>query len=74
LSTAATAQLIAARVGGYTGWSNNVSPTSNGVTVTFLQNVPAATAGAFTLTSTGTATGTFAQVEAGAANDDATTS
>lgn len=48
LSTTATAQLIAARVGGYTGWSNNVSPTSNGSTVT------------------------FAVVQAGAANDDAT--
>ena len=69
LSTAATAQLIAARVGGYTGWSN-ISPTSNGVTVTFYQNVPAATPGVFSLTSTGTATGTFAEVQAGAANDN----
>lgn len=45
LSTAATAQLIAARVGGYTGWSSIVSPTSNGSTVTFLQSNPAVTSG-----------------------------
>lgn len=72
LSTAATAQLIAARVGGYTGWSSIVSPTSNGSTVTFLQSIPAATVGTFTLTSTGTAAGTFAEIQAGAANDDVT--
>ena len=72
LSAAATAQLIAARVGGYTGWSSGVSPTSNGATVTFLQSVPAATVGTFTLTSTGAATGAFAEIRAGAANDDAT--
>ncbi|TXH47398.1 MAG: hypothetical protein E6Q97_27260 [Desulfurellales bacterium] len=72
LSTTATAQLIADRVGGYTGWSNSLSPTSNGATVTFLQNTPAATPGVFTLTSTGTATGTFVELEAGAPNDDTT--
>lgn len=72
LSTTATAQLIAARVGGYTGWSSSVSPTSNGATVTFLQSNPATTGSSFTLTSTGGATGTFAELQAGAANDSAT--
>lgn len=70
LSTTATAQLIAARVGGYTGWTSSVSPTSNGATVTFLQEVAAATVGTFTLTSTGGATGTFAEIQAGAPNDN----
>lgn len=72
LSTTATAQLIAARVGGYTGWTSSVSPTSNGATVTFLQEVAAATVGTFTLTSTGGATGTFAEIQAGAPNDNNT--
>lgn len=72
LSTTATAELIAERVGGYTGWTSTVSPTSNGATVTFIQGTPAVTAGAFTMTSTGTATGTFATVQAGAANDSTT--
>jgi len=72
LTTTATAELIAERVGGYTGWSHSTSPTSNGATVTFIQGNPAATAGAFTLSSTGTAAGTFATVQAGAANDNST--
>lgn len=72
LSTTATAQLIAARVGGYTGWTSSVSPTSNGATVTFLQEVAAATTGTFTLTSTGGAVGTFAEIQAGAPNDNST--
>lgn len=72
LSTTATAQRIAARVGGYTGWTSSVSPTSNGATVTFLQEVAAATVGTFTLTSTGGATGTFAEIQAGAPNDNDT--
>lgn len=65
-TTAQAAQAIAARVGGYTGWSFAVS---NDSTVTFIQRIPAATPGAFTLTSTGTAAGTFAQLQAGVAND-----
>ena len=72
LSTTETAEAIAERVGGYTGWTSSVSPTSNGSTVTFIQGTPAVTSGAFTLTSTGTATGTFATVRAGAANDSET--
>ena len=72
LSTAATARKIAEFGAGFTGWSSAVSPTSNGATVTFIQQTPAATAGTFTLTSTGTAAGTFATVQAGAANDDET--
>jgi hypothetical protein len=72
LTTARVAEEIAERVGGYTGWTSAVSPQSNGSTVTFIQGTPATTAGAFTLTSTGTAAGTFATVQAGAANDDTT--
>ena len=72
LSTTALAEAIAERVGGYTGWSSGVSPTSNGATVTFIQGTPGAAAGAFTLSSTGTAAGTFATVATGAANDSVT--
>ncbi len=68
-STTVLAQALASS-SVYTGWVSVVSPTADGVTVTFLQNVPAAAAGAFTLTSTGTAAGTFAQIQAGAANDN----
>lgn len=71
LSTSATAERIA-EVGTFTGWTSVVSPTSNGATVTFIQATPAATAGAFTFSSTGTAAGTFATIQAGAANDDTT--
>lgn len=72
LTTTAVAEAVAERVGGYTGWSSNVSPQSNNSMTTFIQATPAATAGAFTFTSTGTATGTFATIQAGAANDDTT--
>jgi len=72
LTAAATAELIAERVGGYTGWTHDTSPTSNGSTVTFIQGTPGATSGSFTLTSTGGAVGTFATVQTGAANDSAT--
>lgn len=71
LSTTATAERIA-EVGTFTGWASAVSPTSNGATVTFIQGTPGATAGAFTFASTGTAAGTFATIQAGAANDSAT--
>ena len=72
LTTAATAELIAERVGGYTGWSSAVSPTSNGSTVTWIQGTPAVAGGAFTITSSGTAAGTFATLQAGVANDSTT--
>lgn len=68
-STTVLAQTLASSTA-YTGWVSTVSPTADGATVTFLQNIPAATAGAFTLTSSGTAAGTFAQIQAGAANDN----
>ena len=71
LSTSGLAERIA-ESGVFTGWTFATSPTSNGATVTFIQANPGATAGAFTLTSSGTAAGTFATVQAGAANDDAT--
>lgn len=71
LTTTATAELIAERVGGYTGWTSSVSPTSSGATVTFLQGTPGVAGGAFTLTSTGAAAGTFTTLQAGAANDNA---
>lgn len=67
LATDAVARVIAA-YSTYTGWASLVSPTANGSTVTFLQSNPAATVGTFTLTSTGTATGTFAELQAGAPN------
>ena len=72
LATTGVAEIIAERVGGYTGWSSAVSPTSNGATVTFLQGTPAVANGAFTLTSTGTAAGTFATLRSGTANDSDT--
>ena len=78
LSTTALAEAIAERAGTYydagtqMGWSSGVSPTSNGATVTFIQRAPAVAAGAFTLTSTGTAAGTFAILQAGVANDSST--
>lgn len=71
LSTTATAERIA-EVGSFTGWTSSVSPTSNGATVTFIQQVPAATVGSFSFSSSGGAAGTFATVQAGAANDDTT--
>lgn len=72
LSTTATAEAIAERVGGYTGWTSSVSPTSNGTTVTFIQSTPGTAAGTFTLSSTGTAAGTFSTIQAGSANDSVT--
>jgi len=77
LSTTALAEAIAERVGGYTGWSSGsnggiISPTSNGATVTFIQNTPGTVSGAFTLTSTGGATGSFSTLQTGAANDSST--
>ena len=76
LSTTALAELLG-ESSVYTGWvaptgTNRTSPTSNGATVTFIQNTPAVAAGAYTMTSSGTATGTFTQLEAGVANDDTT--
>ena len=71
LSTQQTAERIA-EVGVFAGWQSSVSPTSNGATVTFIQGTPGPTPGAFTFTSTGGATGTFAQIQAGVANDDTT--
>lgn len=68
LSTALTSQYIANQLSLYTGWYSSVSPTSNDSTVTWLQNLPAVTAGAFSLTSTGGAVGTFTTLQAGAAN------
>lgn len=72
LSTSATAEYIAEQTSLYTGWLAATSPTSNGATVTWLQNIPATAGGAFTLTSTGGATGSFSTVQAGVANDQAT--
>jgi len=68
LTTAATAEYIAEQVSLYTGWTSSTSPKSNGSTVTFIQGTPGSTAGSFTLTSGGGATGTFATVQAGSAN------
>jgi hypothetical protein len=64
-TAAALAQHLASQT--YTGWSAS-PPQAVGATVTWLQDVPAATAGAFTLASTGTAAGSFATVQAGAPN------
>jgi hypothetical protein len=71
LTTARVAEEIAENLNP-TGWVSGVSPRSNGATITFIQNTPGATPGAFTYSSTGTATGTFAQIRAGVANDDTT--
>lgn len=72
LSTTALAEALAESATTYTGWTSIVSPTSNGATVTWIQQNPAVCGGAFTLSSTGTAAGTFATVQAGAANDNST--
>ena len=78
LFTAMFPEAIAERAGTYydvatqAGWSSGVSPTSNGATVTFIQQTPAAAAGAYTMTSTGAAAGTFATIQAGAANNSST--
>ena len=72
LSTTGLAEFIAEQTAtAYTGWSG-FAPQSVGATVTLFQDVPFATAGAFTFASTGTAAGTFATVQAGAANDSTT--
>jgi hypothetical protein len=65
LTAEGVASLLASQT--YAGWSIG-RPQSVGATVTWLQDVPAATAGAFTLSSSGTAAGTFATIQAGAAN------
>jgi len=70
LSTTATAELIA-ESGVFTGWTSSTSPTSDGATVTFIQSTPAAAAGAYTVSGTGTV-GTFATLQVGVANDDTT--
>ena len=68
LSINDTAQFVASKGSLITGWYSNVSPTSNGATVTFLQNTPATTAGAFSMSSSGGARGTFSTIQAGAPN------
>lgn len=65
-SLASACETIANRVGGYTGY---LAPTANQATVTWLQTVPATAGGAYTFSSTGTAAGTIATVQAGAPND-----
>lgn len=75
LTTDQVAQTLAAYAGAsaYAGWKSGViSPTSNGSTVTWLQNNPATFTGAFSMTSTGTATGTFATIQSGSPNNDVT--
>lgn len=69
LSTSATAEGVAEATT-YTGWTAEGSPSSNGATVTFIQSQPATTGADFTFESDGSATGTFAEVQAGAANGD----
>ena len=63
-STALTAQRIA-DVGVFTGWD----ATSNGSVVTFVKRAAGTTPGAFSFSSA-TATGSIAQIRAGAANND----
>lgn len=67
----ATTALVAERIAENivaTGWTSTVSPTSNGSTVTFIQGNPAVADGTYSLSSTGTVTGTFATIQAGVAN------
>lgn len=74
LSTAATAEAIAEGGTGatvFTGWNSIVSPTSNGSTVTWVQNIPGPASGTYSISGAGTA-GTFATLQAGVANDSAT--
>jgi hypothetical protein len=66
-TVALTAQRIAT-VGVFPGWD----ATSNGATVTFVTQSAGVTAGAFSFASTGAATGTFASIVVGVANDDVT--
>lgn len=67
LSTTATAEKIA-EAGVFTGWMNHVSPTANGATVTFIQDMPATAAGTYSVSGAGVV-GTFATILAGAPND-----
>lgn len=66
-TTALVAERIAENIAA-TGWTSTVSPTSNGSTVTFIQQTPAVADGTYSLSSTGTVTGTFATIQAGVAN------
>lgn len=66
-TTALVAERIAENIAA-TGWTSVVSPTSNGSTVTFIQQTPAVADGDYLLTSDGTVTGTFATIQAGVAN------
>lgn len=77
---AVAARIVLSSVWNGTPWrptgAREISPTANTTasvtTVTFLQNVPATAAGAFTFASTGTAAGTLSTVATGAPNDDVT--
>lgn len=70
LSTTAAAELIAESAV-FTGWISSISPTANGATVTFIQDMPATAAGTYSVSGAGTV-GTFATLQAGAPNDHTT--
>ena len=68
LTTAQLAELVAEQsTDPYTGWTGTQAQ-HTGTAVTFVQDTPATTAGAFTFASTGAATGTFAEIQEGSAN------
>ncbi len=66
LSSEELASTLAAAT--YTGWTSEISPTSNGATVTWIQAGPATTGTDFSLSSTGDAEGTFTEIETGSPN------
>ena len=70
LTATETAELIA-ETGSFTGWTSAISPQANGATVTFIQASPAAAAGVYSISGSGTA-GSFATLQVGAPNDDTT--
>lgn len=77
IAGAATVQEIAAAIAaaplpGFAAWRASGSPDAVGATVIFVQSTPATTGGAgtFTYSSTGSSTGSFAEITAGTPNDD----
>lgn len=51
-------------------WSGSNGPTANLASVTFVQSTPAQATGVFSITSTGTTTGSFTTLSEGAANNN----
>ena len=71
-TSGSVAAQIAASGSVFTPWSGSVGPTSNLASITFVQASPAQATGVYSITSTGTTTGSFTTLSEGAANDNTT--